>query len=116
MQERSVAMTNLADLLVADAHRFSFIKLDVQGAELSVLRGFGARLRDAEVVLLELSLVAYNEGAPLLAAVADELGTMGFVLHDLVDENRYVDGSLLQCEAIFVRWDSTLRPSPPFWT
>ncbi|MET0258480.1 MAG: FkbM family methyltransferase [Methylobacterium sp.] len=93
----------------------SLVKLDVQGGELAVLRGLGDRRATVEVILIEMSLVAYNAGAPLLADVVAQLAAWGFVLFDLVEEHRYRDGRLLQLDGIFVRTDSQLRPTPPFW-
>jgi hypothetical protein len=36
-----------------------------------------------EVILTEVSLVEYNNGAPLIASVLGELSRMGFVLYDI---------------------------------
>ena len=114
MTTRTIRQRTLSSLL--DDRGYALIKLDVQGAELEVLRGLGDRLNPVEVILIELSLVAYNEGAPLLDEVTQELAKMGFVLYDLADDTRYCDGRLLQLDGVFVRRDAALRPKPPFWS
>ncbi|ACL59735.1 FkbM family methyltransferase [Methylobacterium nodulans] len=116
MEERRVPQRRLADVLADHGRPFGLIKLDVQGAEVEVLRGLGDRLAEVEVILMELSLLDYNRGAPLVAAVLSDLTAMGFVLFDIVEEHRYRDGSLLQIDGLLVRAESRFRPGPPFWT
>ncbi|AWN48661.1 glycosyl transferase [Methylobacterium terrae] len=115
MEERQVPQRRLDGLLAGSGVGYGFVKLDVQGAEVEVLRGLGARLAEVEVILLELSVLDYNRGAPLIGAALGELAAMGFVLYDVVDEHRYRDGSLLQVDGLLVRAESALRPKPPFW-
>ncbi|OAS27776.1 hypothetical protein A5481_00140 [Methylobacterium platani] len=116
MEERRVPQRRLDGLVAGRGVPFAFVKLDVQGAEVEVLRGLGDRLAEVEVILLELSLLDYNEGAPLIGEALGALAAMGFVLYDVVDEHRYRDGSLLQVDGLLVRADSPLRPKPPFWS
>jgi FkbM family methyltransferase len=116
MQERRVAQRRLDSLIEQSDPAYGLIKLDVQGAEIEVLRGLGARLADAQILLLEMSLVEYNEGAPLIADVLYGLKDMGFVLCEIVEEHRYRDGGLLQIDGLFVRPESVMRAQPPFWS
>ena len=116
MLELSIPQRRLDGVLAAFDATCPFVKLDVQGAELAVLRGLGGRLAEVEVIMTEMSLVSYNEGAPLMADVVAQLKAWGFVLFDIVEEHRYRDGRLLQVDGLFVREDSMLRPQPPFWT
>jgi hypothetical protein len=88
----------------------------VQGAELDVLRGLGCHLSKVEVMLMEISLVNYNKGAPLIDVVLSELSSMGFVLYDIVEERRDLGGRLLQIDGLFVRPTSRFCPQPPFWS
>jgi hypothetical protein len=88
----------------------------VQGAELDVLRGLGYHRSKVEVILMEISLVNYNKGAPLIDVVLSDLGRMGFVLYDILEERRDLGGRLLQIDGLFVRPTSRFRPQPPFWS
>jgi FkbM family methyltransferase len=60
--------------------RFDLVKLDVQGAELDVLRGGRETLRNAKLVMVEISLSRYNHTAPLGAEVISYLHEQGFFL------------------------------------
>jgi FkbM family methyltransferase len=87
------------------------VKLDVQGAELDVLRGGTATLRDTEVVMLEVSILEYNDGAPNFREVTSFLTAAGFVLYDIANLIRLPTDDLCQLDAIFLREDSALRPT-----
>jgi FkbM family methyltransferase len=85
-----------------------FIKLDVQGYELEVLKGARKALGQAEFVLLEVSTWQYNQGAPLLAEVASWMDAAGFRVYDMFAFQRRTDGVLLQIDLLFVRKTSKL--------
>lgn len=108
----SEAVTTTLDDLVAawQGPRFNFLKLDLQGAETDALRGAPEVLRNVEVIQIELSLVPYNLGAPLLAEMVERLLALGYVLYDLCDLRRGGDETLYQLDALFVRKDHWLRP------
>ncbi len=82
----------------------AYLKLDVQGAELDVLRGAERALADVDVVEAELSVVELYEGQPLLPDVVAFLEPRGFALVQL--EPEFTDpqtGAILQLNGIFVR-------------
>lgn len=54
------------------------IKMDVQGAELDVLKGAGETIKLIDHVILELQHVEYNKGAPLKDTVIEYMNTLGF--------------------------------------
>jgi FkbM family methyltransferase len=60
-----------------------FLKIDVQGYELPVLRGASALLPKIRGVQLELSLLPLYEGEPLYREVIEAVESFGFALHDL---------------------------------
>lgn len=102
-------MRTLDNLLAAVPDRtFDLGKLDVQGAELDVLRGGSAALRHFEVLFVELSLHEVDAGAPDLAAVVRELDAHDFAMFDLQPQPRDGCGRMLQTDAVFVRRSSPL--------
>jgi len=82
------------------------LKIDVDGVELQVLKGFGSQLSRASVVVIEASYTTY-------VGRLQYLTENGFELYDIVDMVYYGDG-LYQFDAAFVRRDllsAALRPS-----
>lgn len=87
---------------VDPASRFDLIKLDVQGAELAVLQGGEALVRQCAFLLLELPFMGmYNHGAPSFAESIAYLDGLGFVPYDLPEMHRE-SGVLLQIDILFV--------------
>jgi len=91
---------------------FELMKLDVQGAEISVLQGGSRTLDGAQVVLLEFPFAgAYNKGAPLFAEYVQYMDKMGFHPFDIVQQHRMLDsgsltssgGYLIQVDMVYVR-------------
>jgi FkbM family methyltransferase len=92
------------------------MKLDVQGFELEILKGGKKALGAAEVVIMEASLLQYNEGAPLFAEVVAYMDREGFAVYDFCGQNRREsDGALFQTDVVFVRRESSLRARRKFW-
>lgn len=87
-----------------------FLKLDVQGYELEVLKGAPETLRQTAFVLLEASLLRVNEGCPLLSDVVGFMSDAGFQLYDICGQSRMRDGVLWQMDLLFVRKDSAWVP------
>ena len=92
------------------------LKLDVQGFELEVLRGAVDVLARSELVIMETSLIPYNENAPLLAEVVRFMAQRDFVVFDFCGQlRRETDHALFQTDVVFVREDSSLRVVRKFW-
>jgi len=92
------------------------MKLDVQGFELEILKGGKKTLGAAEVVIMEASLLPYNEGAPLFADVVAFMHDAGFAVYDFCGQNRREsDHALFQTDVVFVRHESELRARRKFW-
>jgi FkbM family methyltransferase len=86
-----------------------FLKMDVQGAELDVLRGAQAFLRNTEFILLEASTLNYNENSPDFAEVVAYLNALGYLLFDICDEHRLSNDALVQVDLMFVKKSSRYR-------
>jgi FkbM family methyltransferase len=86
-----------------------FLKLDVQGAAIDVLRGGGNTLGDSEVVQLEVPFLVYNKGAPTAIDVMNFMDAADFVPFDISGFVRPDKISLAQVDILFVRNVSPLR-------
>lgn len=89
-----------------EGRTFDFIKLDVQGSELDALRGGERIFRQADYVLIELSMIEYNEGEPPVEAVVDCMREMGLRLVDIVEYHRLKDtfgDNVIQIDGLFER-------------
>jgi FkbM family methyltransferase len=106
-------MTTL-DILV-DERQFpspDFIKLDVQGYEIEVLRGAEQTLKSTQVVLMEVNLIGLYKGAPLLDETVRYMADRGFRLYDIgTFFRRPYDNALWQMDAVFVKTSSPLIAS-----
>ena len=101
---------------IPDCPAGDYLKLDVQGAELDVLRGATKSLASAVVIELEAEFVPLYENQPLLGDIHTFLASHGFMLHKFIDlsgrafrpwrytANPFVPLSqVLAADAIFVR-------------
>jgi FkbM family methyltransferase len=96
-------LDRVVDDIAPEARRI-WLKLDVQGGELTVLEGATGILDRVQVVEAELSLVELYEGQPLMQEVVDWLSQHG--LHLIHLENGFADrttGELLQLDGFFAR-------------
>lgn len=114
------------DSLISDDELVDFLKIDVEGAELRVLRGADRLLSSGRTFFIqsEFQLLAYYEEHPLLGDQQRFLADRGFRLIDLIfDHPRYRRGSieipsasdrgmLMAGDAIFVRDPDLARMSP----
>jgi FkbM family methyltransferase len=86
------------------------MKLDVQGFEKQVLAGGLQTLAQTEVIMMELSLLNYNIGAPLVHEMLPAMHQLGFVLWELTGSFRKsTDHALLQVDGVFIREHSPVR-------
>lgn len=74
------------------------IKMDVQGAELDILRGAVETLKTVKNIIAEVQSVEYNQGAPLEQQVIEYIESQGFVT-----VNRRFSGNQIQGDAHWSR-------------
>jgi FkbM family methyltransferase len=85
------------------------IKLDVQGAELDVLRGGLKALESVQFIVSEVSLYHLRDDMPLAFQMWQWLEERGFALYDVVSMlRRETDDALLQMDFVFVRKSNAL--------
>lgn len=84
-----------------------FLKLDVQGFELEVLKGSSETLAGAEFCLLEVSLLDLGGGYPLLQEVINFMDGRNFQAYDISQFiRRPFDKALWQIDMLFIKKDS----------
>lgn len=86
-----------------------FLKIDVQGAELEVLRGGRATLNRAALIQLEVAMLPYNSGAPLLPEVVAWMAERGWLPIEVSGFSRPRE-HLVQIDLLFAPEGSLLRP------
>jgi len=98
------------DSIVPEIKQPCLVKIDVQGAELDVLKGFGETLKQVDVFDVETALISTIHGASEFAAIVEFFGSNGFCLYDIVGFiRRPLDGALAYVDAVFVPESSLLR-------
>lgn len=108
---RKVRLTTLDG--VAAAHGLDgpfLVKVDVQGAELEVMRGATGLLPRCQAVLMEVSFLRFLQNGVLADEVVAAMRGWGFVPYDILGlAYRPLDGALAQADIVFVPEDSPLR-------
>jgi FkbM family methyltransferase len=96
----------LADAVITQP---DFLKLDVQGYELEVLKGAPKALAGAQAVLLEVSTIELYVGAPLFHEVVAFMLAHGYRVYDICSLMRLrSNDTLVQLDVIFVKANSSL--------
>jgi FkbM family methyltransferase len=79
-----------------------FIKLDVQGAEIDILKGALDLLGNCSLILAECPIVTYNLGAPELKEYLVFFKSVGFSPLRITEQHSS-KGSLLQIDILFLK-------------
>lgn len=107
---RTARMVTLDGYCAEHGLRPDFLKIDVQGYELEVLKGAQGILGSVEVILTEVNHTELFKGVPLAAELIGWIAARGYALHDICNFNRRPrDGALWQSDMVFVRHASPLR-------
>jgi FkbM family methyltransferase len=94
-----VPVTTL-DVLFPDS-TFDVIKIDVQGAELDVINGGGSTLAKSSYIIMEVSLIPYNQGAPLADVIVRRMEDFSFFVQDIVGMHTNKSGNTIQLDLLF---------------
>lgn len=105
MKNHTIVDTETLDNLIKTKYNdklYEFIKMDTQGSEIDIMKGGKEVVGKAHHILLETSLIEYNENAPLQADYFSFMNTIGFRPVKKVEEH-YSEGKLIQEDWIFSR-------------
>mmetsp|Transcript_115650 Transcript_115650/g.326975 ORF Transcript_115650/g.326975 Transcript_115650/m.326975 type:complete len:294 (-) Transcript_115650:53-934(-) len=113
LQLRTRALDEVVAEHFGDASCCDFLKADVQGAEIEVLRGGARTLRNAKLVLLEAAVLPFNEGAPRFSELVAFMAAADFEIVDIVDA-AHCEGveRVLQLDVLFAPRESPLLRYP----
>jgi FkbM family methyltransferase len=108
---RTVRAITIDGLLEETGAKGPFLlKVDVQGAELEVLRGAENMLADTEYILLEVSLFRFFQDGPDFNDVVLYMKSHGFAAYDLSGlQYRPLDNALSQVDVAFVKEEGLFR-------
>jgi FkbM family methyltransferase len=77
------------------------VKMDVQGSELDILLGGRKTIRRSKYVLMEVSLVQYNIGAPLMDVIVEKMKEYEFRIEDILNYDKLSNGQIFQMDILF---------------
>jgi FkbM family methyltransferase len=104
--EEKVSITTLDSFFSTQEYEANniFLKIDVQGFELEVLKGINAILPKIKAIQIEMSFVPLYETGPLYREIIAYLDQMGFEVYTILPDFRDpVSGRMLQADGIFVK-------------
>jgi FkbM family methyltransferase len=86
------------------------VKIDVQGAELDVLKGAAEVMKNTEYIILEVSLFKFFVNGPQFSDVIRFMNDHDFVVYDVLDCNyRLLDDAMSQVDIVFVKENGMFR-------
>jgi len=89
------------DNIFTDDTTFEVIKMDTQGSELDIMKGGKNLCKRASIIILEVSLVDLNEGAPIYDEVAVFMEDFGFEERMSIGEH-YEGDEIIQRDLVFL--------------
>ena len=99
VQESKTKLKKLDNIFEDDA-TFELIKIDTQGSELDILKGGEELVKRALAVVLEVSLIEYNEGAPSAEETINYMNKIGFEERMSIGEH-YDGETIVQKDILF---------------
>ena len=82
---------------------FDLIKIDVQGSEIDIINGGLEIIKNAKGIILEVSLVEYNQNSPTKDFVYEYMDNLGFTPAELIGNiNHPITHELIQQDILFL--------------
>ncbi len=78
------------------------IKIDTQGSELDIIKGAKNIFEKSKLIILEVPIISYNEGAPKTSNYIDEMTSMDFIPVG-IDQIQYIDNTVIFMDMIFMK-------------
>ena len=101
--EVKIKTTTTLEKILKDK-QFDLIKIDVQGSEIDIINGGIEIIKNSKGVLMEVSLVEYNEDAPTKEFVYDFMEKLNFYPAEIVgDINHPITYQLIQQDILFIK-------------
>ncbi len=100
VHESKVTLRMLDDIFEDDAV-FDIIKLDTQGSELDILKGGENLVSRAKIIVLEVSFIEHNIGAPTTEETIRYMSSIGFEKKMSIGEH-YDGEDLVQQDFVFL--------------
>jgi FkbM family methyltransferase len=98
------------DVLIQEIARPALCKIDVQGAELMVLKGMTGRIAEIDAFIVETSTIATVKGGAEVHGVVQFMHDHGFVVADIIGlKRRPLDQATAQLDLMFVPEQSPMR-------
>ena len=82
--------TNTLDNMFPDG-RFDLIKMDTQGSEVDIIKGGINLCKRCKYMILETSLIEYNQDSPKEDQVNEFMKSIGFSIVSVIDLHYYLD-------------------------
>jgi len=83
--------------------KFDLIKIDVQGSEIDIINGGLDIIKEAKGILMEVSLMEYNQNAPTKDFVYEYMDNLGFKPVELIGNiNHPLTYELIQQDILFL--------------
>ena len=98
--QKSKTKLKKLDNIFEDDATFELIKIDTQGSELDILKGGKELVKRALAVVLEVSLIEYNEGAPSAEETINYMNKIGFEERMSIGEH-YDGETIIQKDILF---------------
>lgn len=96
-----VSLVSLSDILSDTDHKNIFLKIDVQGYELEVLKGAENIFDKVNMILVECSFVEFYIGQPLFDDIYSFLKSKGYEYRGQIDSLIGSQGRPAQIDAVF---------------